>query len=226
MQFTKTAVEIIIYPEIVSFNRPLTHGTTGGPTPVSNMVYEDHNQYRGMRDYVPGDPLRTINWKASARFSTLQTMEYSNTLSAPACILLDLTAAGYPAKHRNAWIERAVSLTASLTAFYISTGQPMGLLANGAPVSAAENDTHVTISSGYAQADAILSALAPIAVCEKPDEVLTNFLKVYDSSGRNMKIFYIDWFYCWYSTLFHPLVMLLTNVPSWRKPRRISLSSV
>lgn len=191
LQFPKTAVEIIIYPEIVSFCRPLKQGTTGGPSTVSNKVYEDRNQYRGLRDYIPGDSLRTINWKASARFSKLQTMEYSNTLSAPACILLDLTTAGYPVKHRNAWIERAISLAASLAASYISRGQPLGLIANGAPVSAAENDTHLKIASGYAQADAILSALAPITVCEKPEEVLTNFMQVYGSSGRNMKLFYI-----------------------------------
>ena len=193
MQFPQTAVEIIIYPEIVSFNRPLINGITGGPSTVSNKVYEDHNQYRGLRDYLPGDSLRTINWKASARFSKLQTMEYSNTLSAPACILLDLTAAKYPAKHRNAWIERAISTAASLAASYSSTGQPVGFISNGTTnsSSAGENGIHLQPASGYAQADTILSALAPIAVSENSEDVLTHFIRTYGISNRNLRLFYI-----------------------------------
>jgi uncharacterized protein (DUF58 family) len=197
MQFPATEVEIIIYPEIVSFYRPLKDGITGGPSTVSNKVYEDHNQYRGLRDYLPGDSLRTINWKASARFSKLQTMEYSNTLSAPACILLDLTAAGYPVRHRNAWFERAISTAASLAASYTSTGQPVGFISNGTtnpnskPSSAGENGIHLQPASGYAQADTILSALAPIHVSEKSEELLPQFIRTYGISNRNTRLFYI-----------------------------------
>ena len=191
LQFPETAVEIIIYPEIVSFQRPLKNGVTGGPSTISNKVYEDHNQYRGLRDYLPGDSLRTINWKASARFSKLQTMEYSNTLAAPACILLDLTADRYPAKHRNAWIERAISTAASLTASYSSTGQAVGLISNGGTSSMMEHGIHLQPASGYAQADAILSALAPIAVSEKTEEILPHFIQTYGLSDRNMRLFYI-----------------------------------
>ncbi|NQT59170.1 MAG: DUF58 domain-containing protein [Bacteroidetes bacterium] len=191
MQFPETTVEIIIYPEIVSFQRPLKKGVTGGPSTVNDKVYEDHNQYRGLREYLPGDSLRTINWKASARFAKLQTMEYSNTLSAPACILLDLTTAGYPARHRNAWIERAISTAASLAASYCGTGQPVGFISNGKLASAEENSIQLQPASGYAQADAILSALAPVSVSENPEEILPLFMQTYGISNRNIRLFYI-----------------------------------
>lgn len=195
LQFPKTVVEIIIYPEIISFQRPLKSGLTGGPSTVGNKVYEDHNQYRGLRDYLPGDSLRTINWKASARFSKLQTMEYSNTLLAPACILLDLTTVSYPAKHRNAWIERAISTAASLAVTYSGTGQPIGFIANGGSASSNENSIQLKPASGYSQADAILSALAPIVIKERPEgtevEVLQHFIQTYGISDRNIRLFYI-----------------------------------
>ena len=201
-QFPETEIAIVIYPEILSFHRPPRKGITGGPSTVHDKVHEDRNQYRGLRDYIPGDSLRTINWKASARFAKLKTMEYSNTLSAPACILLNLTAADYSERHRDAWIERAIAVAASITATYCSTGQPMGLFSNGKPSanteslsrelsSPAKNNIMLQPVSGYAQADTILSALAAVSYVEKPEKLLPLFFRFHSISGKKLRLFYI-----------------------------------
>lgn len=201
-QFPETQIDIIIYPEILSFHRPPRKGITGGPSTVHDKVHEDHNQYRGLRDYLPGDPLRTINWKASARFAKLQTMEYSNTLSAPACILLDLTAVDYPKRHRNGWIERAITAAATIAAAYCSTGQPVGFYSNGQSAarteplspefpSPAKNSIMLQPVSGYEQADTILSALAAISYIDKPEKLLPLFFRYHSISGKRIRLFHI-----------------------------------
>ena len=42
-----------------------------GPVRISNRVYADPTRIHSIREYVPGDPMNTIHWKATARTGTL-----------------------------------------------------------------------------------------------------------------------------------------------------------
>ena len=167
--FPETKLEIIIYPEVLPFPHTIRKGATGGPAVVRDIMHEDQSRYRGMRDYQPGDPMRYVNWKASARHAQLQTMEYSQTLLAPVCIVLNLTAAAYPSRHRYGWMERAVTGAASAAAACIAGDQPVGFYANGVLDTAKESTAPdegqcimLQQDSGSEQAHALLAVLAAI----------------------------------------------------------------
>lgn len=51
---------------------------------------EDPFEFRGIRPYEPGDPMRQVNWKISARQDELMVNQYQFTASQHVCILLNL----------------------------------------------------------------------------------------------------------------------------------------
>lgn len=194
LTFPETKLEVIIYPEVLAFPYTIRRGTTGGPAVVRDIMHEDQSRYRGMRDYQPGDPMRYVNWKASARYAQLQTMEYSQTLLAPVCILLNLTYAAYPARHRFGWIERAITGASSAASACIAGDQPVGFYANGilgtAGSESGEEFIMLKQDTGSVQAHALLSVLAAI----EPHESCRSFsdmLSCLSSSlNEHMRIYY------------------------------------
>jgi uncharacterized protein (DUF58 family) len=84
----------------------------------------------GARDYRPGDPYRSIDWRSSARFDRLmvRVAEPSTTPSLELVLNLEITG-------RSDWegdaIEFAISLVASLCRYAVERRWAVGLLANG-----------------------------------------------------------------------------------------------
>ena len=105
-------------------------GLPAGSIRVDNPVYEDVTRYRSLREYLPGDSLRRVNWKASAKTGQLFVMDYLPLLHAPVLILLNLNSGDYPIRHRYHRIERAATLAASLVVHFLSLRQEIGLIAS------------------------------------------------------------------------------------------------
>lgn len=101
-----------------------------GPVRISNRIYEDPSRIAGAREYVPGDPLNRIHWKASARTGQLfsKVQEPSSVLGGT--LILDLHAGGYPAETRDARAELAITTTASIAYLLQMSGEQVGLLTN------------------------------------------------------------------------------------------------
>jgi len=130
--FKKQALErqtLIVYPEILPVSLPTPAGIPAGTIRVENRIYEDVTRYRSLRDYLPGDELRRINWKVSAKSGRLQVVEYLPLLSTPVLILLNLNSEEYPMRLRYHRIERAAALAASLVAHFLALHQEVGLIA-------------------------------------------------------------------------------------------------
>ncbi len=189
-----TQVSVVIYPEIIPLAKPFSiqRGRIGGSSRTTDKAYEDVSRYLGMRDYQPGDPFRIINWKASARRGKLQTMDYERTIHAPAWVILDTAREAYPERHREAWIERAISAVASICTAYGAVGQPIGLLCSGTTPSAEianyyeilpESDKAPPPSplllqpgAGSGQIEAILSLLASLSPAKAYRKLLESFM--------------------------------------------------
>lgn len=101
-----------------------------GPVRISNRVYEDPTRISGLREYVRGDPLNRIHWKASARTGELfvKQSEPSNVLGAT--IILDLFGAWYQGEDGSERIELAITAAASFAYLLQSSGEQVGLLTN------------------------------------------------------------------------------------------------
>ena len=96
---------------------------------VLNRLYEDVSRFRSLREYQPGDELRRINWKVSARLGKLHTTEYNPSLYFPILVLLNLCAPDYPLEGRYPHMERAIELAGSLVAYFPGLKQQVGLIA-------------------------------------------------------------------------------------------------
>lgn len=193
-QLPHTEVSIVIYPEIIPLRKPFSihRGMIGGSSRTTDKAYEDVSRYLGLRDYQPGDPFRIISWKASARRGKLQSMDYERTIHAPAWVVLDTAREAYPERHREAWIERAISAAASICTAYGAAGQPIGLLCSGTSSSVEianyyeilpESDKAPPPSplllqpgAGSGQIEAILSLLASLSPAKAYCKLLESFM--------------------------------------------------
>ncbi len=82
---------LYVYPKLLtgeSVEIPFRHIL--GDVTTRQYLYEDPFTFRGIREYRPGDPERSVNWKASARSGDLQVNVYDHTAGQEVMILLNL----------------------------------------------------------------------------------------------------------------------------------------
>ncbi|MEI6400801.1 MAG: DUF58 domain-containing protein [Actinomycetota bacterium] len=72
------------------------------------------NEFHALRPYVPGDDIRRISWKASARSTDLIVKDTAPEGLRRCTVVLDLDASGYTGDAGDAAFERAVSAAASV----------------------------------------------------------------------------------------------------------------
>ncbi|MCD8503040.1 MAG: DUF58 domain-containing protein [Bacillaceae bacterium] len=72
-KLVKASAEVIVYPKILSLKEmDLPSNSWMGDLIVRRWIIEDPFIVAGTRDYIFGDPMKTINWKATARANRLQ----------------------------------------------------------------------------------------------------------------------------------------------------------
>jgi len=98
---------------------------------VAHSLAHDPTALRGIRPYRPGDAMRAINWRATARTGELQTNEFDPTSLAAVRLLLDVRSL------QKAWegidpdlMELLCVVTASLASAFAEHGFGVGLASN------------------------------------------------------------------------------------------------
>jgi uncharacterized protein (DUF58 family) len=124
-------------------------------------IFEDPGRIAGLRDYRPGDPMRRIDWKASARRQSLQSRVYepSGTLHMLIAINVHTLAHSWEG-YVPELLERLLSVAASVAQYGFESGYAIGLLANG---SYPESDRPMRIPVGR-HADQLMRVLEALAV--------------------------------------------------------------
>jgi len=107
-----------------------------GPVRIANRVYQDPTRIHGIREYVPGDPLNTIHWKATARTGALQVKTFEPTQVYGGTLMLDLHDDSYKPAAKEERMELAVTTAASIAYLLQMSGEQVGLITNA--VDAAE----------------------------------------------------------------------------------------
>jgi len=142
--------EIVVWPRTdlrvrtpagAAGRRPRADLPTPAPGPGAR------GEYRGLREYRPGDDTRDIHWKATARTGRPVIREYDRDASEAVWVSLDVSTPEGEAS------EHAADLAASLLARMIREGSPVALHAG---------DRFVPPGSGPAQLERILDALARV----------------------------------------------------------------
>jgi len=129
-----------------------------GPVRISNRIYEDPTRITGLREYHPGDPMRKIHWKATARTGELFVKENEPSNVMGGSLILDFHDDAYaPNEQKEARMELAVTTTASIAYLLQMSGEQLGMVTNS--LDAAELAKHDVESH-----DALSRVLASEAV--------------------------------------------------------------
>jgi uncharacterized protein (DUF58 family) len=125
---------LFILPEVSKMRqvaiRPLRTRAYAGPVPARQGG--SGVAFYGVREYQPGDPLRWINWRMSARHShELFTNEFEQERVADVGLILDARRRSDVRGRGGMLFEHAVSATASLAASFLNDGDRVGLLVYG-----------------------------------------------------------------------------------------------
>jgi uncharacterized protein (DUF58 family) len=125
-------VYFTVYPHIVPLAQlGLPSRLPLGARRSANPLLPDPSRLVGVRDYQPGDRLRDIHWRASARLGALQVKKFEPSQPLQVAIFLDLDEAAYDFRTRERASELAIVVAASVAAHVVEQRQAIGLTANG-----------------------------------------------------------------------------------------------
>ncbi len=134
VQHHREVTTIMVYPRASHLpDLDLPRGRAPGRATSSLRAIEDTTLVGGLRAYVPGDPLRRVHWKATARHDELMVHEFDREPSGDLWLILDMDASVQAGKEAEATQEYAVILAASLAAQFLRQGErrAVGLVASG-----------------------------------------------------------------------------------------------
>jgi uncharacterized protein (DUF58 family) len=123
---------LLVYPLVVSiarFGLPSRHPF--GDYRAPRRMLEDPSRVVGVRDYMYGDDLRRVHWKATARMMQLQSKIYQETTTYTLVLFLNVVS------QLDAWYgirpelqELAICATASVADWALDQGYAVGLYVN------------------------------------------------------------------------------------------------
>jgi len=159
--------ELLVYPRIAALDTlPAESRFPFGPANARPPVLEDPARFAGIRDYRPGDPMKWVDWKASARRMTLQTRVFAPTTQTNVVIALNvqtmpLAWQGHDLERLNA----AIGVTAALVRDALDARSAVGVAANGSGSGMEEFQVFLPPNRRPSQLEdtlAVLARLAPI----------------------------------------------------------------
>lgn len=99
-----------------------------GNIQCAKRLLEDPFAFSSIREYTVTDPMKTINWKASARTGELMVNTFESTLTEKVMIYLDVEDAGI--MKYEYLVEESISIAASLAQKLIARGMEVGISVN------------------------------------------------------------------------------------------------
>ncbi len=130
-------------------------------------IFEDPSRVRGKRDYVSGDSLRRIDWKATAALGRLQVKQFEPSIALETAIVLNLNRDEYDYHTRDEATELAIVIAASLANWIVAQRQAIGLYVNGTdPIRTNGAVQTLPPRKGRAQLTRLLDVLARVRVAE------------------------------------------------------------
>jgi len=163
---------LIVYPRILALERlglpsRLPYGETSWPRPL----YQDPVRMIGIREYIPGDRLNRIHWKATAHTGKLQVREFESTVTVETEIILNMGRGDYGLDRLGARTELAVTAAASIAFYLTEKKQSFGLITNGVDPLSPEKKDFLFLNQGQGRGhlQEVLELLARLGINEDED---------------------------------------------------------
>ena len=131
--------ELLVHPrvEMVS-DRPLTRQFEDPPIrPPVSKPWPSGLEFYGMREYVPGDDLRRIVWRASARTGRIMVREAEQGITDHITVMLDTDRGAHSrdGEDLSESFEAGVRVAASLGVRHLGEGYEVKVETNGGPLT-------------------------------------------------------------------------------------------
>jgi len=131
--------ELLVHPRVdVVSDRALTRQLEDPPIrPPVSKPWPSGLEFYGMRDYTPGDDLRRIVWRASARTGKLMVREAEQGITDKITVILDTNRAYHDRDNEglSESFEMGVRATASLAVRHLREGYEVKVVTNGGPLT-------------------------------------------------------------------------------------------
>ncbi len=154
---------LIIYPRVI----PLEELDMPSARPLGDVhggmrIMQDPSRPSGIRDYERGDPLKIVDWKATARMQGLQvrTFEPSSSTTVILVVAVDTTEP-YWASYDPDALERVITAAASVASYAVERQYVVGLFTNDMPIMEGRPFV-VPPSRGRDHISVLLGALATV----------------------------------------------------------------
>jgi uncharacterized protein (DUF58 family) len=131
MQDPHTSTILITPPTVPLSQLNIPTGGLMGDEQYHRGYFERNISAAGLRNYVPGDSLRHIHWRASAHFDTLIVKKLESATSRDWWIFVDLNKAEQAGTGEHSTIELAIVLAASLALRGLREYRKVGLVLAG-----------------------------------------------------------------------------------------------
>ena len=141
---------------------------TEGMAESTGFINPDPFEFAGVREYMPYDSLKEINFKATAHTGTLMSNKHDPTVKGEIAIILCMKLLTQNFEEER--FEYSISLAASLAEYYISRGFTVALYSNGVD-GMDKNTVKIEFGSGEGTLTDIYEALARVEYtsAEAPD---------------------------------------------------------
>jgi uncharacterized protein (DUF58 family) len=153
---------LLVYPRIVPVEKlGIPAERPSGELKARRRIIEDPLRMATVREYMPGDSIRHIHWKNTARLNQIQTKVFDPSSSHVIAIFVDLQTVHNPYGLVPEYLELVITSAASIAVDALDRRYAVGLYANGGP----RNANHWSIvppGRSAGQATAILDTLAPL----------------------------------------------------------------
>jgi len=151
---------LIIYPKTLDLVvTPPRSRRMVGRQAADRLIVTDPSRTVGVRRYQAGDPLRHVEWRASARSQELLVRVFEPTTDLALAVFLDFLVPGFGADNLYPdQLEFAISVAASLARWALDRRFRVGLVGNGTGLG--PHGVRVPVGHGPEQLVRILEALA------------------------------------------------------------------
>lgn len=167
----KASAEVIVYPKILSLKEmDLPSNSWMGDLIVKRWIIDDPFVVAGTRDYTYGDPMKAVNWKATARANRLQVNKKDFTADHHLMIYLNFDQFDdhWLPVQDEALVEKGIRYAATIAQHAISAGISTGfgcnsLFGESDSVSNEQNvSVRMTPRNGKAHLQSLLETMAKL----------------------------------------------------------------
>ena len=145
----RDAAEVVVYPRIRTLRPGVLEQMQGtGQTP--RLMKGEGDEFFSLRDYIPGDDMRRIAWRVSARVRRLLVRELEPNTSRQVFLVFDARGLPYLPDFEEQF-ETAIEIVASLAMTFLDRYYEVAVITP---------DKSVSLNEGTAQATKILDMLA------------------------------------------------------------------